>query len=238
MNEGWHGRDQTLVLVPGMLCDTELFSPQLESLRTALDVHVADITRDDSLERMAEQILDEIRGPFALLGFSMGGYVAQTLIRRAPRRVTRLALLATNARGDLERQKVIRRAQVAAVEAGGFDAVVDQLIAAMMPAHRSVAMGLAATVRAMMSRVGPEAFVKQTRAVIARADNRQGLPEIRVPVVCIVGEDDGITPPKVHQEMVDRVPGAKLVLLARCGHFSTLEQPGETIEAIRDWLLS
>src|SRR5690349_2876960 len=100
---------QHLVLLPGLLCDAALWRHQSEHLKDTCEIRVMDLTRDDSVAVMAERVLDEAPRTFALAGLSMGGYVAQEIMRRAPERVERLALVDTNARADNEAQVKARR---------------------------------------------------------------------------------------------------------------------------------
>ncbi|HEY8368957.1 MAG TPA: alpha/beta fold hydrolase, partial [Thermodesulfobacteriota bacterium] len=98
-----------LVLVPGLLCDRDLWRDQIPALSAMAEVRVPDLRPFDSIEDMARSILDAAPGAFALAGLSMGGYVALEVMRRAPGRVTRLALLNTTSRPDTEAQTARRR---------------------------------------------------------------------------------------------------------------------------------
>ena len=90
-----------LVLLPGLLCDAALWEPQLDAFAPLCAPWVADLTHDDSIAAMAARVLREAPAErFALAGLSMGGYVAMEIMRQAPERVTRLALLDTRARLD------------------------------------------------------------------------------------------------------------------------------------------
>src|SRR5579863_1745021 len=107
-----------LLLLPGLLCDRRLWQPQIEALQGRVETIVADLTRDDSLTAMARSVLTEAPAKFALAGLSMGGYVAQEIMRQAPERVERLALIDTNARADTEEQSKARRELIALAEIG------------------------------------------------------------------------------------------------------------------------
>ena len=100
-----------IVLVPGLLCTARLYLEQLPALWRFGPVMIADHTRDDSMERIAERILAHAPVRFALIGLSMGGYLSFELLRRAPERVARLALLDTSARPDTPEQSAQRKVQ-------------------------------------------------------------------------------------------------------------------------------
>lgn len=227
----------TLVLVPGLLCDPYLFSPQVAALSDAAEVMVADVSQDDSLAGMADRILATAPETFALAGLSMGGYVAQEVMRRAPHRVSRLALLDTNARADREEQITARKAQMALAADGRLAEVVDQLMPFMVHADRLKDDAFVAPIRDMMLRVGPEAFVRQQTAIMTRGDGREDLRGVSVPTLCLVGRQDAITPPKVHQEMAERLQDGVVVEIEDCGHLATLEQPQAVTACLRYWLL-
>ena len=118
-----------LILLPGLLCDAALWRHQIEYLKDIVTISVADLTVDDSIFAMAERVLANAPARFALAGLSMGGYVAQEIMRMAPERVERLALVDTNARADREDQAKARRDLIALAEIGTFKGVTPRLAA-------------------------------------------------------------------------------------------------------------
>lgn len=225
-----------LVLIPGLLCDYALYAPQIAALGDLADIMVADVAQDDSLGGMVDRLLAQAPERFAVAGLSMGGYVAQELMRRAPQRVSRLALIDTNARADRDEQITTRKAQMAMAAEGRLAEVVESLMPFMVHEDRLRDPAFIAPIRDMMLRVGPEAFIRQQTAIMGRPDGRGDLAAITVPTLCLVGRDDAITPPKVHQEMVDRLPTGTLVVIEDCGHLATLEQPHAVTACLRYWL--
>jgi pimeloyl-ACP methyl ester carboxylesterase len=85
----------SLILIPGILCDSTVWLPQAAALRDIADVHIAELIECDSLGLMAEAILKTAPASFALAGHSVGGRVALEILRRAPQRIEKLALLDT-----------------------------------------------------------------------------------------------------------------------------------------------
>lgn len=227
---------QTLVLIPGLLCDHALYAHQISHLSDVARIMVADTLSDDSVEGMATRLLDSLEGPFALAGLSMGGYVAQQVMRQAPDRVTRLALLDTNARADRDDQIAGRKAQMALAQAGRFDEVVGGLAPMLVHEDRTADAGFMARVVDMMTRVGPEVFVRQQTAIMSRPDGREDLTRISVPTLCLCGREDALTPPKVHIEMTDRLCDGYMVAVENCGHMATMEQPEAVTAVLRYWL--
>ncbi|WP_186192091.1 alpha/beta fold hydrolase [Burkholderia gladioli] len=225
-----------IVLIPGLLCTAEVFAPQIPALWPYGPVTVASTLEGDSIAAMAAAILASAPPRFALAGFSMGGYLAHEILRRAPERVTRLALLSTSARADQPIQVEMRQALLEAAKHGDYDTVLAN--ATLNTAHVSLRRDpvFAATKRRMAADIGRAAFARQTAAVIGRPDSRRELPSIAVPSLVLVGDSDPVTPPEFAREMAEAIPSAKLVIVPECGHTSPLERPEAVNAALRDWL--
>jgi pimeloyl-ACP methyl ester carboxylesterase len=229
-------RPQHLVLVPGLLCDEALWRHQIDFLRDSLAVSVADVTRDETIPAMAERLLAGAPKTFALAGLSLGGYVAQEVMRQAPERVERLALMATNARADTEEQAKTRAGLIQLAEIGKFKGVTPRLLPNLIHPDRLNDSTVAGVVMEMAERVGQEAFIRQQRAIMARTDGRADLEAVRVPTLVLAGRQDLICPPKVQEEMATRLPNGRLVFIEDCGHLPPLERPRATTAVLRYWL--
>ena len=225
-----------LVLLPGLLCDAALWHPQVEGLGAIAEPLVIDLTRDDSLGAMARRALAAAPPSFALAGLSMGGYVAQEIMRQAPERVTKLALLDTSARADTPEQTARRRGFIELSEKGEFKGVTPRLLPVLIHAARLEDKPLTEIVMGMAERVGKEAFLRQQRAIMGRPDGREDLRRIGCPTLVLCGRQDAATPVELHEEIAGLVAGAKLVLVDDCGHLSTLEKPTTVTAALRQWL--
>ena len=226
-----------LLLLPGLLCDERLWHAPAEALADVAAVHHADLTRDDSVAGMAARVLATAPPVFALAGLSMGGYVAFEILRQAPQRVARLALLDTSARLDPPKRLAVRRAGLAMAESGRFAGVTRKLLPQLVHESR-VDDAVGAEVMAMAQRVGRAAFLRQQRAIIDRPDSLPLLPTLAVPTLVGVGEDDRMTLPEESRILHEHIPGARLHVFARCGHLPPLEVPQETAAVLRDWLLA
>jgi pimeloyl-ACP methyl ester carboxylesterase len=227
---------QALVLVPGLLCTRELYAPQIAALGDICDIQVADHTRAPSMAEIARQILAAAPARFALCGLSMGGYISFEIMRQAPERVTRLALLDTRANIDPPDRAAQRRAQVELAAREGFGKVMEILTPLFLNARSRKDPSLVATALRMAQSTGVEAFARQQEAIIGRADSRPTLPAIRCPTLALVGRDDLLTPVASHEEIAAAVPGCRLEIIEDCGHLSTLEAPGAVTAALRRWL--
>jgi pimeloyl-ACP methyl ester carboxylesterase len=225
-----------LVLLPGLLCDAALWAPQVAALSDVAEARVADLTRDDDIGAMAARVLAEAPPRFALAGLSMGGYVSFEIMRRAPERVSRLALLDTSARPDTPERAQLRRDFIALARGGGFRGLTPRLLPQWVHASCMADPAFVEAVTSMTLRVGRDAFIRQQTAILGRPDSRPGLSRIRVPTLVLCGRQDQATPVEVAREIASDIEGARLVVVEECGHLATLERPAEVSEAMRAWL--
>lgn len=225
-----------IVLVPGLNCSLRLYEPQLPVLWTLGPVVIADHRRDDGIAAIADRILDAAPPRFALIGLSMGGYIAFEIMRRAPERVAKLGLLDTSARPETPEQTERRRAQIGLVHEGKFAQIPDQMFAVLSRPAAAGDARLQRIIREMADDTGPEAFVRQQTAIMGRADARPLLPAIRCPTLVAVGDEDKLTPPLLAEEIAAGIPGARLEIVRECGHLSTLDQPQRLTALLVDWL--
>jgi pimeloyl-ACP methyl ester carboxylesterase len=228
--------DDTLVLVPGLTCTRELFGPQIEALGGGRPIMIADHTQDDTIAAIAARLLAHGPQRFALAGLSMGGYIALEVMRQAPQRVSRLALLDTGARPDTPDRRQWREGLIRLAETGRFAEVQAELWPRFVHPDRLDDPDLKATVLRMMVDTGPEVFIRQERAIMARRDSRPDLPQIEIPVLVLVGAEDASTPPELAREMAEAIEWASLVVVPDCGHLSTLERPEAVRRALDAWL--
>lgn len=227
---------ETLILIPGLACTARLFEPQISALSMEREVVVADHRQDDTMAAIAERLLEDAPERFALAGLSMGGYAAMEVMRQAPQRVSRLALLDTTARPDTPETRQNRERQIALAESGRFEDIFTTLWPRLVHSDRQSDKALQEIVFGMMRETGPEAFVRQQRAIMGRPDSRPLMPSIEIPTLILVGEGDAITPPEVAREMADLIEWSSLVVIPEAGHTSTLEQPEKVTQALRLWL--
>ena len=227
---------EPVVLVPGLLASPRYFAAQLPVLWPFGAVSVANHTGHDSMAALARDILATAPPRFALLGHSMGGYIAFEILRQAGDRVTRLALLDTSARADTPEQTENRRRQIAIAQAGRFAELPDLQYPNYVHPSRHSDAGLRALIRAMAEDNGAEAFVRQQTAIIGRIDSRPTLATISCPTLVLVGDADQPTPPARAQEIAAGIAGSKLVVVPQSGHMTPLERPAEVVAALRDWM--
>jgi len=225
-----------LLFLPGLLEDADAFTQVIEGLRERADCIVADLTRSDTIAGMARDALERApKGRFALAGHSMGGYVALEIVRQAPGRVERLALINTNARPDSAEASANRRRLMALAERD-FPAVNAHQLPLKLHPSQLQNTEVTGTIGTMALSVGKDAYLRQQEAIIHRVDSRPFLGEIRCPTVVIAGREDQLMPLELLKELADGIPGAVLTVIEECGHMATLEHPATVIAALSQWL--
>lgn len=229
---------EPLVLLPGMLADARMWRPQAEALALDRAVTVAPTHLGASVGEVAAQVLDAGPRRFALAGHGLGGVVALEVLRRAPERITRLALMAAEALAETPQAAAAREEGIVAAKAGRLGDVLRRL-----PSFASLAAGARrATVQSlaedMAADLGPDVFVRQSRLMQRRPDQQRALRQLRVPVLVLAGGQDDAFPVKRHEFLAELIPSAALTVIAEAGHMAPLEAPGPVIEAMRRWMLA
>jgi pimeloyl-ACP methyl ester carboxylesterase len=221
-----------ILLIPGLGCTARLYTEQLPALWTFGPVTVADHRRADSMDAIARQILETAPPRFVLAGLSMGGYIALALMRIAPERVAKLALLDTGSRSDTPEAAEKRKASIALARAGKLDEINAMLWPVLVHKDRQGDAALKKIAGDMALAAGADAFARQQTAIMTRPDSRPGLPAIKCPTLVLVGDGDQLTPPALSEEMAALIPGSRLVVVPDCGHLSTLERPEAVTRAL------
>lgn len=225
-----------ILLIPGLLCSSEVFAPQLSALWHFGPVTVASTLEGTTIGEVAAKILETAPPRFALIGLSMGGYICFEVMRQAPDRVLKLALLDTSARPDTAGQVAFRRAKLEEARSSGFLAVALENLNALLHPSRQTERSLLETNRRMALAVGLDGFARQIEIAISRPDSRTDLRAIRVPTLVIVGDADPLTPVERSEEIVSLVPHARLAVIPDCGHLCSIEQPDLVSTALEEWL--
>ncbi|HZD27057.1 MAG TPA: alpha/beta fold hydrolase [Alphaproteobacteria bacterium] len=226
-----------LILVPGLLCTATLWRVQVAELSDAADISVSDEhRRHDNIPDIARAILRAAPQRFSLAGLSFGGYVCFEIMRQAPERVRRLALLDTSARPDDEARRRNRRDLIELSRKGKFLGVTDRLLETFIHPDRMSDAALVEAIKAMAQDVGRDGFIRQQTAIMSRPDSRPDLARIACPTLVLVGRQDRLTPLELHEEMQAGIPGAELAVIEDCGHLSTMERPEAVNAALRRWL--
>ncbi|HMB14017.1 MAG TPA: alpha/beta fold hydrolase [Roseovarius sp.] len=225
-----------VVFLPGMMCDARLFAPQLADLSRDMAVTVAPITGGDRIEEIASGLLDVLPQRFALAGLSMGGIVAMDILRRAPDRVTRIALMDTNSLAETPQSAAGYEPFIIKLRAGRIAEAVEMMLGRDVLAPGPARAGVMSALVEMAEDLGVAAIIRQTRALQRRRDYQSVLRRCKVPALVLCGAHDTLTPLKRHEFMAELIPNATLTVIPEAGHLPVLEQPEVTTAALRGWL--
>jgi len=226
----------SVLLLPGLACDAQLFDHQAAALALHARVQVSDAhTRAATLPEMAALLWAEHPGHHVLVGASMGGMLALEMHRQAPDRVAALALLGSTARADTPELISLRTRACELFANGRMDEVLRANVLFAFHPNGARAPGLLDRYLAMIRRAGATQLIHQNRAVMARVDSRPHLPAIRCPVLVACGEADQLTPPEHAREMAALMPHAQLDFVPGAGHMLTMEQPERVSALLLRW---
>ena len=225
-----------LILIPGLICTKDLWAPQVAGLADFVQMTIVDHAKVNTMAALAEAILAGAPERFSLAGHSMGGYAALEIMRQAPERVEKLALIATSARLDSPEIEKRRQDLIKIVGRGTYRGMSSVLLPSLVHHDRLGDLALVGMIYKMARETGDEVFVSQLQAILSRRDSRDALGLIDCPTLILVGMDDERTPLAWHEEMAAAIPNSELVTLARCGHLPTLERPSAVTDALRRWL--
>lgn len=223
----------TLFLLPGLLCDEQVWEHQQTVLGEFADIVVPDFRHVRSITAMAQIVVDRAPGRFAVAGHSMGGRVALEVFRLAPERVERLALLDTGIHPRKPTEEAGRQELIDLARREGMEALAARWLPPMLhPDH----MALLAPLTEMIQRSTPDTFENQQRALLNRPDARSVLSSIHCPTLVLCGREDKWSPVAQHEEIAALIPDATLIVIEQCGHMSTVEQPVSATKALSRWL--
>ena len=235
---------EPLILVPGLMCDHAVWEPLMPALSPGRHCTVVDHGHASSLVTMAQQLLDAAPARFALAGHSMGARVALEVVRLAPQRVSRVALLDTGylprAAGPAgEEEAAKRHALLKVAQAQGVRAMAQVWVQGMVHPARLGDVELVERILAMFSRKSAEVFAAQITALLTRPDASDVLRNLQVPTLLGCGAQDSWSPPAQHQAMLQLLPPAaksELDVVEEAGHMAPMERPEAVAAGMLRWL--
>ena len=224
-------------MVPGMMCDERIFSPQIEELSKNLEVTVADISSFPTVRELASDLLKKAPKSFSLLGHSMGGIVAMEIYSQEPNRIEKLILMDTNPKAELDEVKLKREPQIREVNKGKLLEVMRDEMKPNYLAESENKSSVLDVCMDMALNLGPDVFINQSRALQKRADQLNTIQSINIPVLIMCGSEDKLCTVERHEMMHNMISDSDLKIINNAGHMPTLEQPRETTEVLKEWLM-
>lgn len=227
---------EPLVMIPGLMADARLFLPQMVRLGAGRACHVCLPAQGDTVEGLSEEVLAGLPEKFALLGHGLGGDVALDIVRRAPERVTRIALMATDPLSEAPQVAVERETRMVMAKAGRLVDAIRQEIPQACLADSPWRDEIMALVQDMALGLGEGVFLRQSRALQRRPDQQKTMRRIKLPALVIAGRVDTLVPLRRQEFTANLMPFGKLVIIEDAGHLATLEQPEAVSTAIESFL--
>jgi pimeloyl-ACP methyl ester carboxylesterase len=227
-----------VVMIPGMMCDERIFAHQIEELGTDTEVYIADISKYSSIQELASDVLENSPPKFFLVGHSMGGIVAMEMCSQEPDRIEKLVIMDSNPKPELEETKLKREPQIRDVVSGNLAQVMKEEMKPNYLADSYKQKDILNTCMEMALTLGPEVFVRQSRALQDRDDQQSTLKDLDIPVLIMCGAEDKLCSLEKHELMHNIINDSKLEVVMDAGHMPTLEQPQKTTEVIKSWLMN
>ncbi len=224
-----------LYLLPGLLCDATVWRAQVEHLSDIADVRVPDYGDANRMSEMAQVVLDTAPDSFSLAGHSMGARVALEVVRLAPDRIVRLALLDTGVHGVKpdERQKRMRLVEIARKQ--GMAALCEAWLPPMVHPARRKDEAFLKPLRTMVEGFTPERFAAQIEALLMRPDTGPALAAVEGAPLIGVGREDEWSPVDQHRDILTRLGRGRLAIFEEAGHMAPFEAPQSVNSALREW---
>jgi len=231
-------RGISVLLLPGLLCDSFVWEAQYDALSRSAPTFVADFKGFDDITAMAASALALCSGPVIVIGHSMGARVALETVRLAGPRIAGLGLLDTGIHPRREGEAAKRQALVDLAFAEGMGALADAWLPAMVAPDRRSDHALMDPLRAMVMRMSPQIHARQIKALLHRPDPRPYLNHVTCPTLIMVGREDNWSPPSQHEEIAALIPQARLRIIENSGHMLPSEQPGPSTRELQQFVQS
>ncbi|MEO6918280.1 MAG: alpha/beta hydrolase [Collimonas sp.] len=225
---------QQLLLLPGFMLDQTLWDDMRDGLQQLGRLHFGDLGQDESISAMATRVLQLAPPRFVLIGFSMGGYVAQAIMQQAPERVISLALLNTSARQQNPREIAGNKVQLELARQVPFKGLTSRALASSLHPDLAHDRTLLDRLQAMALRNGKEVFIRQLSAL--RSDGYAELQEIRCPTLIVASSNDQLSSVAESRQMLDQISTAEMVVIENCGHMTPMEKPVELLHILSEWI--
>lgn len=227
---------EPIVFIPGFMCDARAFLPQIVQLGTTHACQIFIPAAEETVERLSEQVLATAPAKFVLVGHGLGGDVAMDVLRRAPERVLRVALISTDPLAEPPKAAAAREARIVAAKAGRLVQAAEEDFPLSAFADTEWRDEVRALMADMVLQLGEGVYIRQSRAMQRRPDQSKTLRRALMPALILAGAEDGLVPVRRQEFLAGLLPYGRLQVLAGAGHLPMLEQPEAVTAALRDFL--
>lgn len=218
-----------LVLLAGMNCTADLWAD------CDVDDALTPSLSEESVDAQVDLLLARLPPLFVLGGLSLGAIVAMALVARAPERVERLCLVATNAKAPTAGQLTGWRSWIDRLDAGeSARSLQAGILSSLLSPAAAERPDLVERTLAMADATGGAALRAQLQMQASRTDLRPALRTVTVPTLLVSGSQDRICPPAFTTQIAAALPLARVVTIDG-GHLLPLERPGEFGPLLNAW---
>jgi pimeloyl-ACP methyl ester carboxylesterase len=234
-----------LYLLPGLMCDAEVWQHQAKVLSAVAEVRIPVFRGFNSLRAMAQSVWQDAPAQFSVVGHSMGGRVAMELMALAleseingeqRKTITRFAVMDTGAHAVQDGEAAKRQLLLDAGRRKGLGAVADAWIKPMLHPDNQDNTVLIDTITRMILRNSVEDYQGQVQALLGRQERLSMLPKLKQKVWLICGDEDAWSPVSQHQQMQQLLERSELRVIKGAGHMTTMEQPAAVSEVLLEWM--
>ena len=226
----------TLVFIPCHMGSATVFKDQIAHFEKHYPVHVADTMSHNSINGMAEAVLDAVSGTVIPIGLSMGGYVAMEMLYLAGKRLTGLVIMDSNPYAESETRRMKRLAEHDLINHGRYVGMTRAGVRRMISETHMQDAALVERIITMAREPGQLIYEAQMHAIINRRDYATTLSACPCPALIMYGSEDKVTPAGWHHDMQNMIPQARLIELPDTGHLITMEQPQQVSKHLDDFL--
>jgi 3-oxoadipate enol-lactonase len=241
------GKGPAVLLIHAFPLNRTMWEPQFADLIPHFRVIAPDIRGFGESQPPSPWTMEEIAGDLhdllnrlgiescAIVGVSMGGYIALPFCSKYPQRIRQLVLANTRARADNDNEKAARNEMIAAIQQSGTAILPDRMLPRLLKPNSP--QGVVTVVRKMIESVNSSAAIHAVTAMRDRIDFSSAVHRINCPTLVVTGEEDAIIRSEDSRELADSIPGSQFVQIPQSGHLSNLENPSEFNRALLDFLL-
>ena len=224
-----------ILLISGALATPKFWHHQEFHFKNKVRFHHASDSSGKTITEMADNISKGLPNKLAVIGFSMGGYVAIELMRQIPNKIEKLVLINSGARAVCEKGQIERERSLDLINKGKFDFLIN-LIFKTSIYDKNKYLELLPLLKTMAHSVGAERYMQQLTAILNKPCETELLKTIQCPTLLITSKEDNVMPPERSEHMAANIRNSNLVYVENCGHLAPLEQPDIINQILSDWL--
>lgn len=226
-----------VIFLPGFLCDERVWHHQVKALSGEMNTEVLDLRHCLDLEDMIQKVVNATPSPFHLVGFSMGGYVAQVFAAQYPECLKSLSIIASSGSKLSETDLKGRQRMESILKNAKYRGISPKEMARYLHPQHLDNHEIVDLIVSMSAENSSEMYLNQMRATLHRHEHFAELQGARYPILIVGAKDDRIVTPEEIKSLFNGIPRAEKHMIAECGHYILLEKPDELTALLREFLI-